>query len=108
MMRICQAAFKLWDQDPETVRRGMIRKINPRAWAAVTMITALLFATSGMALAEAPRTVPNSGASHNCVAATSGVLYFRENGVRLGQDVRKFAPHGGQRDYVQGALQKSC
>jgi hypothetical protein len=58
--------------------------------------------------AEAPSTVPNSGASHNCVAATSGVLYFRENGVRLGQDVRKFAPHGGQRDYVQGALQKSC
>lgn len=86
----------------------MTRKKNPRAWAAVTMITALLLAPSGMALAEVPQTVPNSGASHNCVAVTSGVLYFRENGVRLGQDVRKFAPHGGQRDYVQGTLQKSC
>jgi hypothetical protein len=85
----------------------MSRKNNPRAWAAVTMITALLLA-SGMAMADVPQGVPNSGASHNCVATTSGVLYFRENGVRLGQDVRKFAPYGGQRDYVQGALQKSC
>ena len=85
----------------------MSRKNNPRAWAAVTMITALLLAP-GMAMADVPQGVPNSGASHNCVATTSGVLYFRENGVRLGQDVRKFAPYGGQRDYVQGALQKSC
>jgi hypothetical protein len=108
MMRICQAAFELCDQAPGPVRRVMIRKNNPRAWAAVTMITALLLASSGMVLAEAPRTVPNSCASHNCMAATSGVLYFRENGVRLGQDVKKFAPHGGQRDYVQGALQKIC
>ena len=86
----------------------MIRKNNPIAWVAVTTITALLLAPSGTALAEPPQTVPNSGESHNCVAATSGVLYFRENGGRLGQEVRKFAPHGGQRDYVQGALQKSC
>jgi hypothetical protein len=52
--------------------------------------------------------VPNSGASHNCVATTSGVLFFREHGIRLGQEVRLFAPHGGQRDYVQGALQETC
>lgn len=82
----------------------MIRKNGPRAWAAVTMTSVLLLVPSGVVMAD----VPNSGASHNCVAATSGVLYFRENGIRLGQDVRKFAPHGGQRDYVQGALQKYC
>ena len=79
-----------------------------RAWATATMATALLLAPSGMAMADVPQSVPNSGTSHNCVATTSGVLYFRENGIRLGQDVRRFAPHGGQRDYVQGALQKSC
>jgi hypothetical protein len=59
-------------------------------------------------MADVPQSVPNSGASHNCVATTSGKLYFREHGIHLGQDVRKFAPHGGQRDYVQGALQITC
>ena len=86
----------------------MTRVNGPRAWATATVTTALILAFSSMAMADVPQSVPNSGASHNCVATTSGVLYFRENGVRLGQDVRKFAPYGGQRDYVQGALQKSC
>ena len=86
----------------------MTRRKGARASATATMVTALLLASSGMAMADVPQSVPNSRASHNCVATTSGVLYFRENGVRLGQDVRKVAPHGGQRDYVQGALHKSC
>ena len=86
----------------------MTRRKGARASATATMVTALLLASSGMAMSDVPQSVPNSRASHNCVATTSGVLYFRENGVRLGQDVRKFAPHGGQRDYVQDALQKSC
>ena len=47
-----------------------------------------------------------SEASASGVAITSGKLYYMEHGVRLGQDVRQFAPHGGQRDYVLGALQK--
>ena len=84
----------------------MTRKNGPRAWAAATMITALLLASSGMAMADVPQSVPNSGASHNCVATTSGILYYREKGIHLARDVRIFAPHGGQRDYVQGALQK--
>jgi hypothetical protein len=86
----------------------MTRRNGPRASATVTMITALLVASSGMAMADVPQSVPNSAVSHNCVATTSGILYYRENGIRLGQDVRKFAPHGGQRDYVQGALQERC
>lgn len=86
----------------------MNRKHHPKAFVAAAISAALLLAFSGVAMADAPQSVPNSGASHNCVAATSGILYFRENGVRLGTDVRKFAPHGGQREYVQGALQKTC
>jgi hypothetical protein len=86
----------------------MTRRKGPRAWATATMTTALLLAFSGMVMADVPQSVPNSGASHNCVATTSGILYFREHGIHLGRDVSKFAPHGGQRDYVQGALQKTC
>ena len=86
----------------------MTRKNGPRVWAAATMTTVLLLASSGMAMADVPRSVPNSGASHNCVATTSGKLYFKKEGIHLGQDVRNFAPHGGQRDYVQGALQNTC
>jgi hypothetical protein len=86
----------------------MTRRNGPRTWATAAMTTALLLAFSGIAMADVPQSVPNSGASHNCVATTSGVLYFREHGIHLGRDVSKVAPHGGQRDYVQGALQKTC
>jgi hypothetical protein len=86
----------------------MIRRNVPGAWATAAITTALLLAFSGMAMADVPQSVPNSGASHNCVATTSGILYFRENGIHLGRDVSKVAPHGGQREYVQGALQMSC
>jgi len=86
----------------------MTGKICARVWATAMLTTALMLALSGMAFADVPQSVPNSGASHNCVATTSGVLYFREHGIHLGQDVRRFAPHGGQREYVQGALQETC
>jgi hypothetical protein len=80
---------------------------GPRAWATATMTTALMLIFSGMAMADVPQSVPNSRASHNCVALTSGILYYRENNeTHLGLDVGKFAPHGGQRDYVLGALQR--
>jgi hypothetical protein len=86
----------------------MTRNKGTRTSTTATMATALLLASSGMAMADVPQSVPNSGVSHNCVATTSGVLYFRDNWIHLGRDVRKFAPHGGQRDYVQGALRDPC
>ena len=79
-----------------------------RVLAGATVVAALMFTFCGVALADVPQGVPNSGASHNCVATTSGVLYFRVHGIHLGRDVSRFAPHGGQRGYVQGALQKTC
>jgi hypothetical protein len=86
----------------------MIGRNGPGMWATATITTALILAFSGMAMADVPQSVPNSGASHNCVAITSGILYSNKPGIHLGQDVRKVAPHGGQRDYVKGALQKPC
>ena len=81
---------------------------RPRAWAIAIVAAAWALSLCGAAYAAPSHGVPNSGASHNCVATTSGVLFFREHGIRLGQEVRLFAPHGGQRDYVQGALQETC
>jgi hypothetical protein len=81
---------------------------RPKVWLMTIVVAAWTLSLCGVAYAAPSHSVPNSGASHNCVATTSGVLYFREHGVRLGQDVRNFAPHGGQRDYVQGALQETC
>jgi hypothetical protein len=77
-----------------------------RARAIVVVASVLAFCEA--AHAAPSHEVPNSVASHNCVATTSGVLFFREHGHHLGEDVRKFAPHGGQRDYVLGALRKPC
>jgi len=61
-----------------------------------------------VALAVPPPSVPNSVASNNCVATTSGVLFFREKGEKLGKDVSQFAanPPGGQASFVQGQLAK--
>jgi hypothetical protein len=70
----------------------MTRINGPGALATATVTTALILAFSSMAMADVPQSVPNSGASHNCVATTSGKLYFREHGIHLGQDVRKFRP----------------
>ena len=80
---------------------------GPRAWATAIVVAAWALSLCGAAYAAPSHGVPNSGASHNGVATTSGVLFFREYGIRLGKEVRTVAPHGGQRDYVEGALQKS-
>jgi hypothetical protein len=84
----------------------MTRKNGPRAWAAVTMTTALLLASSTVAMADVPQSTPNSGVSHNCVTLTSGKLYSEKYDIPLGWTVSKVAPGGGQRDYVQGALKR--
>ncbi len=88
---------------------ALIMKLRLVSLATVAMIAAMALAGSaGTALAAPKHTMPNSGASHNCVATSSGVLYFRDHGVKLGQDVSKVAPHGGQREWVQEAVHESC
>ena len=77
--------------------------------AAEALMAAIMGAMTAPALAAPPDTVPNSGASHNCVATSQGVLFSREyGGEHLGQLVRGLAPHGGQGEWVQGALQNTC
>ena len=78
-----------------------------RALLTVVAAATLVVSTSGTVLATPPQSTPNSGASDNCIATSSGILFFRENQKRLGEDVRQFAPHGGQRDYIQGQ-QAAC
>jgi hypothetical protein len=90
------------------MRRKMVKTASLRAWVALTIVAVLMLTFCGVALAAPKHTVPNSGASHNCVATSSGVLYFREHGDKLGQDVSKVAPHGGQREWVQEAVHESC
>jgi hypothetical protein len=68
---------------------------GPRAWATAFVVAASALASCGAAYAAPSHGLPNSGASHTCVATSSGLLFFREHGIHLGQDVRKFAPHGG-------------
>jgi hypothetical protein len=86
----------------------MAKTKSRKAWAAAGLVVVLMLTFSSPTLAARSHSVPNSGASHNCVATSSGILFFRKHGIHLGQDVRVFAPHGGQREYVQGALQKKC
>ena len=87
----------------------MTKTASPRAWLALTIMAMLMLTFCGAALAAPPDTVPNSGASHNCVATSSGVLFSRKHeGEHLGQEVSEVAPHGGQGEWVQGALQKTC
>jgi hypothetical protein len=52
---------------------------------------------------------PNSATSDNCIAMTSGVLFFRERGIHLGADVSQFAanPPGGQADFNHAQLAKN-
>jgi hypothetical protein len=96
-----------WFEKP--MSRKMAKTVSPRAWwVAQTIVAVLMLTFCGAALAAPPHTVPNSGASHNCVATSSGVLFFREHGGGLGQDVNKFAPHGDQGEWVQEELQRTC
>ena len=89
-------------------RRSMARTNSLKAWAAVTIVALSMFTFSSGALAAPPDSVPNSGASHNCVATTSGILFYRELKIRLGPYVRQFAIRGEQARYVQGALATTC
>ena len=86
----------------------MARTNGLKAWAAVTIVALSMFTFSSAALAAPPDSVPNSGASHNCVATTSGILFCRELEIRLGPYVKQFAIRGEQARYVQGALLSTC
>ena len=82
---------------------------SKRAWVALTIVAVLMLTFCGAALAAPPDTVPNSAASHNCVATSSGALFSRANdGEHLGQLVREVAPHGGQGEWVQGVVHSIC
>jgi hypothetical protein len=101
-----------YDDDDEGIAQnaegggGLMRRMM--LLVTVALMLALTLAMSGAASAAPPHNVPNSGASHNCVASSSGVLFFREHGFHLGEEVRTAAPHGGQREWVQGALRETC
>jgi hypothetical protein len=76
----------------------------------ITTTTAAAVGLGGPAVAQAapPTSVPNSSASNNCIATSSGLLFSQQSdGLKLGQDVRQFAPHGGQASFIQGQ-QTSC
>jgi hypothetical protein len=89
-------------------RRSMARTNSLKAWTAVTIVALSMFTFSSAALAAPPDGTPKSGASHNCVAATSGILFYRELEIRLGPYVKQFAIRGEQAQYVQGALATTC
>jgi hypothetical protein len=79
----------------------------------VILTTSLVAGTalgSAVASAAPPPSTPNSEASGNCVATTSGVLFFQKNGFPLAQDVSRFTAHpnpaGSQADFIQGQLAK--
>ena len=86
----------------------MARTNSLKAWAAVTIVALSMFTFSSSALAAPPDSVPNSGASHNCVATTSGILFYEARGIHLGLYVKEFAIRGEQPQYVQGALDSPC
>ena len=75
----------------------------------ITAATAVAAALgSPAALAAPPSAVPNSGASDNCIATSSGLLFSQQHdGEKLGRDVSQFAPHGGQAAFIQDQ-QVSC
>ncbi len=87
----------------------MLKMASLRAWVALTIVAVLMLTYCGAALADPPHPVPNSGASHNCVATSSGLLFSRANkGEHLGQEVSRIAPHGGQGDWVQEHVHETC
>jgi hypothetical protein len=89
-------------------RRSMARTKSLKAWAAVTIVALSMFTFSSTALAAPPNSVPNSGVSHNCVATTSGILFYEARGIHLGLYVKEFAIGGEQAQYVQDALDTTC
>ena len=83
----------------------MVKTASLRAWVALTIVAVLMLTFCGAALADAPHPVPNSGASNNCVATSSGLLFSRaNNGDHLGPTASKTAREGGQAQWVQDHL----
>jgi len=80
-----------------------------RALIVLTTCAAASAVAPAVAAGDPPPSVPNSAASHNCIAQTSGVLFFRERGIHLGSDVSQFAadPPGGQADFNHSQLAKN-
>jgi hypothetical protein len=70
---------------------------------------ATVIALAPTAMGAPPSSVPNSAASGNCIATTSGVLFFRERRIHLGADVSQFAanPPGNQADFNHAQLAKN-
>jgi len=89
-------------------RRSMAKTNSLKAWAAVIIVAVSTIPLSSAALAAPPDSVPNSGASNNCVATTSGILFYKQRDIRLGPYVKQFAIRGEQVQYVQGALATTC
>jgi hypothetical protein len=88
----------------------MVKRASLRAaWVALTIVAVLMLTFCGAALAAPLHPEPNSGASRNCVATSSGFLFSLKNdGRHLGPDVSAGASHGGQRDWVQDHVHKTC
>jgi hypothetical protein len=80
-----------------------------RALILLTTCTALTALAPAVAVSAPPPSVPNSSASSNCIAMTSGVLFFRAKNIRLGADVSQFAadPPGGQAAFNMSQLAKN-
>jgi hypothetical protein len=88
--------------------RKMVKTASKRAWVALTIVAVLMLTFCGVALAAPPHPVPNSGASHNCVATSSGILFYKQREIRLGPYVKQFAKDGEQGQYVRDAVDTTC
>ena len=80
-----------------------------RALTFLATSTAVVAFAPAVAAGSPPANVPNSAASGNCIAMTSGVLFFRERGIHLGADVSRFAanPPGAQAEFNHMQLAKN-
>jgi hypothetical protein len=80
-----------------------------RALILLTTSATVMALAPTVAAGAPPSSVPNTAASGNCIALTSGVLYFRERGVHLGTDVSQFAanPPGAQAEFTRTQLAKN-
>lgn len=71
----------------------LVRQARPRwpRWLVIAA-TGLALAVPSAASAALPPSTPNSAAGGNRVVTSSGILFYRKTGTRLGRDVRQFAP----------------
>jgi hypothetical protein len=107
-LRLCSCTATPRDAatDHRNVREGGDVR---RALILLTACAATTVIAPTVAVGAPPASVPNSSASANCIAMTSGVLFFRQKGIHLGADVSQFAanPPGGQASFNQSQLAKS-